>query len=193
MPWEKQFDEAQVLDRAMEAFWARGYEATSVNDLVAATGINRGSLYGAFSDKHTLFVRVLERYDQQHRRQFLQDIAEQHGPREAIVAAFRQVAEAALGGRNRNGCLLVNTAMELSPHDPEIERLVRSSLEEVEEFFRSMIDAGKAKGTIPKTVSSTETAQMLLSLFLGLRVITRSRPDKSLMNVIVAQVEANLG
>lgn len=192
MPWEKQFDESQVLDRAMQAFWARGYEATSVNDLVAATGINRGSLYAAFSDKHTLFVRALERYDQQHRQRFLEDIEAGHAPREAIVETFRQVVDSALGGRNRNGCLLVNTAMELSPHDPEVERIVRAGFEDVEAFFRSMIEAGKADGTIPASVATIETAQMLLSLFLGLRVITRSRPDKALMNTVVAQVEAGL-
>lgn len=193
MPWEKQFDSEQVLDRAMQAFWAHGYEATSVADLVSATGINRGSLYAAFTDKHTLFVRALERYDLEHRRRFLEDIAAHHAPREAIVETFRRVVDAALGGRNRNGCLLVNTAMELSPHDPEVERIVRAGLEDVEAFFQSMIEAGKADGSIPAGVASTETAQMLLSLFLGLRVITRSRPDKALMNTIVAQVEANLG
>lgn len=192
MPWEKQFDESQVLDRAMQAFWARGYEATSVNDLVAATGINRGSLYAAFSDKHTLFVRALERYDQQHRQRFLEDIEAGHAPREAIVETFRRVVDSSLGGRNRNGCLLVNTAMELSPHDPEVERIVRAGLEDFEAFFRSMIEAGKTDGTIPASVATIETAQMLLSLFLGLRVITRSRPDKALMNTVVAQVEAGL-
>ena len=192
MPWQKQYDEADVLNRAMEAFWARGYEATSITDLVAVTGINRGSLYNAFTDKRTLFLRAIEHYDKQHRRDFLAAVAQDHPPREAVLAAFEQVVESAKNGRNRKGCLLVNTALELSPHDREIEKVVKASLEEVEAFFRSMIEAAQEQGTIRPDIPAAETAQLLFGLFLGLRVITRCRPDTSLMNLIVKQAGALL-
>ena len=192
MPWEKQYDESHVLDRAMEAFWVNGYEATSINDLVAATGINRGSLYHAFTDKHEFFLRALQHYDRRHREDFLAAVARKHAPREAILAAFRQVVAAAESGRDRKGCLLVNTALELSPHDPEVERIVKASLEKVEHFFRSMIKAGQKEGTIRADLSAVETARLLFSLFLGLRVITRSRPERALMSTIARQAEALL-
>lgn len=188
MPWDKQYDEGEVLDRAMEAFWARGFEATSINDLVAATGINRGSLYTAFTDKRTLFIRALRHYDRRHREDFLRAAATAYPPREAIIAAFREVVAA----DNRKGCLLVNTALELSPYDPEIERLVQASLDEVERFFREMIEAAQREGTVRAEIPAAETAQVLFSLFLGLRVATRSRPDVTLMNTIVRQAEALL-
>jgi TetR/AcrR family transcriptional repressor of nem operon len=192
MPWQKQYDEAEVLKRATEAFWARGYDATSINDLVAATGIHRGSLYAAFTDKRGLFLRALEHYDREHRQAFLTTLERDHGPREAIREAFRQVAAASQSGRNRKGCLLVNTALELAPHDPAIEKIVRAKLEAVEAFFRGRIMAAQQVGTIRPEVPAAETARVLFALFVGLRVITRSRPDKAVIKAIVTQAEALL-
>jgi TetR/AcrR family transcriptional repressor of nem operon len=192
MPWEKQYDETDVLERAMEAFWARGYEATSINDLVAATGINRGSLYAGFSDKRSLFLRALDHYDREHRQAFVLALERDHAPREAILAAFRQVVEACEEGRNRKGCLLVNTAIELSLHDSDIGDIVKAKLEEVETFFRARIEAAQKEGTIRPEIPAAEKARVLFGLFIGLRVITRSRPDPVLMASIVNQVEALL-
>jgi len=192
MPWAKQYNENEVLDRAMDAFWARGYEATSINALVEATGLNRGSLYTAFDDKKVLFLRSLEHYDRLHRRDFLEAMTRDHAPREAILEAFRSVVEQAREGTNRKGCLLVNTALEMSPHDPEIDRVIQASLETVEDFFRTMIEQAQEAGTIPAERDDGQTAQHLFGLFLGLRVITRSRPDAALMATIVSQAEALL-
>jgi len=193
MPWQKQYDETDVLARAMEAFWARGYEATSINDLVAATGINRGSLYAGFTDKRSLFLRALEHYDREHRRGFLGALERNYGPKDAILGAFRQVVASCDAGRNRKGCLLVNTALELSPHDPEIGRIVQAKLEAVESFFRNRIEAGQKDGTLRPKIPAAETARVLFALFVGLRVITRSRPDRAVMTSIVNQAEALLG
>ena len=192
MPWEKSYNEAEVLDRAMQAFWAHGYEATSMRDLVTATGINRGSIYAAFTDKRTLFVRALHHYDKHHRTDFLAGIEKRHRPAEAIAAAFDEVIAAALEGSGRKGCLLVNTALELSPHDPEIDRIVRDSLTALELFFRAMIERGQQDGSIRSDLHAARTAQALLGLFLGLRVLTRSRPEKALLESIGKQARAML-
>lgn len=190
MPWEKTYNEADVLDRAMQAFWAHGFEATSMRDLVAATGINRGSIYSAFTDKRTLFLRALSHYDRRHRQDFLKTIEQQHEPAEAVCAVFDEVIGAALDGGSRDGCLLVNTALELSPHDPEIDAIVRESLMAVEVFFRSMIERGQAAGSIRGDLDAAATAAALLSLFLGLRVLTRSRPERPLLDNIAKQARA---
>ena len=193
MPWEKQYDETKVLDRAMETFWSRGYEATSINDLVAATGINRGSLYAAFTDKRTLFLRALERYDLQYREDFLSTLAAEHDPRSAIVEAFRAVIAGARSGRARRGCLLVNTSMELSPHDPEIDKLIRVRLAKVERFFRSMVEAAQRDGTVNRRLDADNTGKRLFGLFIALRVLARSRPERSVMDAIRRQAEDLLG
>ena len=100
--------------------------------------------------------------------------------------------EACDEGRNRKGCLLVNTALELSPHDPDIERIVQAKLEAVESFFRNRIEDAQKDGTIGPKVQAAETARVLFALFMGLRVITRSRPDRDLMASIVNEAAALL-
>lgn len=192
MPWDKQYDETDVLDRAMVAFWANGYEATSISDLVDVTGINRGSIYAAFEDKRTLFVRALERYDRQHRLAFLSNIENSNGPKSAIIAIFDAVITSALEGAKPSGCLLVNTALELSEHDPEIARIVRDSLNELEQFFARMVAKGQAEGQLPASLNSQQTGAGLLALFLGLRVLSRSRPEPHLLAAIAEQARLQL-
>lgn len=187
MPWEKRYDEANVLTLAMQAFWARGYEATSMSDLVAATGINRGSIYAAFTDKHTLFVQALKHYDRHHRSSFLTAIKKHHRARGAILAVFDSAIESAISGDKRCGCMLVNTALELSAHDPEVEDIVRDSLIALEHFFRSAIAEGQADGSVAANRDPVPTAQALLGLFLGLRVLSRARPEKPLLTALSTQ------
>ncbi len=192
MPWDKQYDETDVLDRAMVVFWANGYEATSISDLVDATGINRGSIYAAFEDKRTLFVRALEHYDRQHRLAFLSNIENNNGPKSAIIAIFDAVITSALEGAKPSGCLLVNTALELSEHDPEIARIVRDSLTELEQFFARMVARGQAEGQLPDSLNSQQAGAGLLALFLGLRVLSRSRPEPHLLAAIAEQARLQL-
>ena len=190
MPWEKQFDSDAALEKAMAAFWARGYEATSVQDLVDCMGINRGSLYATFGDKRQLFLAALRRYDERHRKVWVAGLTGAMAPRAAVLAVFEDAVAAALDAKARDGCLLVNTALELSPHDPEIAALIAQSLEEMEGFFRVNIEEGQAEGTIPERVDGAEVAGALLSLFLGLRVLARSRPEEPLLRAIARQAEA---
>ena len=190
MPWEKQYKESEVLERAMRAFWAHGYEATSINDLVQATGINRGSLYAAYADKRALFIEALRHYDRHYRIGYLESFAETYGPREAILAVFDGAAKAAFDSSTPGGCLLVNTALELSPHDPEIQSFVQTSLADVETFFRTRIEAAQKEGTVSSDARPAELAKSLLGLFLGLRVLTRSNPDRSTLDAVTKQAEA---
>jgi TetR/AcrR family transcriptional repressor of nem operon len=189
MPWEKTYNEEDVLTRAMEAFWARGYEATSMSDLVKATGINRGSMYAAFTDKRNLFIRALTYYDRRHREEYLRNVRANNAPRDAIITAFEDAIAATGDGTDRRGCLLVNTSLELSPHDAEIDGIVRASFTEVEGFFHNCIEDGQAAGEIDRSIDPSETARALLGLFIGLRVLMRSRPEPGVMTAIVAQAK----
>lgn len=193
MPWEKAYDETEVLERAMRAFWAHGYEATSMSDLVEATGINRGSIYAAFTDKRGLFLRALRHYDRVHRADYLERVAARHAPREAILEAFAAAARGSGRDGNPPGCLLVNTALELSPHDAEVRGFVNACVHEVEQFFFTCIEAAKKDGTVRKSMPSRQTAQVLLGLFLGLRVLARSNPDKAAFQAITSQARTMLG
>jgi TetR/AcrR family transcriptional repressor of nem operon len=193
MPWEKRFDSEAVLDKAMQAFWSRGYEATSMQDLVDCMGINRGSLYATFGDKRSLFIQALRHYDSRERKAWVAALAAVKSPRESILAAFDGAVSAALDQGSRDGCLLVNTALELSPHDEEIAEIVAQSLAEMEAFFRGRIEAGQRTGEIPDTVEAGEAARALLGLFIGLRVLSRSRPEPALLRSLRQQAEALIG
>lgn len=175
MPWEKKFDHTEVLEKAARAFWARGYEATSMADLVAATGINRGSIYSTFTDKRGLFRRALQHYDDIYRSRFLAKLAMDYPPREAIVAAFRSAAT--MMPDRPAGCLVVNSALELAPHDAEIADDLRDSMAGLRRFLADRLLAAAAMQAIPQERAETGTVEHLFALFMGVRVITRAGLD----------------
>ncbi len=193
MPWEKRFDADQVLDTVMQAFWARGYEATSMQDLVARTGVNRASLYATYGDKHALFLSALRMYDEKMRRKLLADLEAGYGPREAIRQLFLAFANRIGKAGGNRGCFLTNTALELAAHDPQARRVVVHAQEEIEAFFARMIVKGRLQKEIAHHVDSAETARGLLASLLGLVVLTRSRPDRMLLGSIVDDVVRRLG
>jgi TetR/AcrR family transcriptional repressor of nem operon len=192
MPWEKTFDRERTLGRATRLFWRRGYEATSIQDLVSGLGINRGSLYATFGGKRSLFLEALLHYDDEHRRAFTDRHRQRRSARKAITGAFEEVIETSTRGGSRDGCLLVNTALELAPHDGQVAAIVDRALRDVETFFADMIERGQNQNEIPGSVRRTDTARALLSLFIGLRVLSRSRPDRAVFRSIVRQAEAML-
>ena len=189
MPRKKEFDVDAVLDKAMTAFWTRGYEATSLNDLLDCMQIQRASLYNAFGDKHTLFLETLRRYDTIYHQAEIEKLLKIPSPRRAILRLFEDIITSVLENKARKGCFLVNTALELSPHDPEVAEVVREAFIKRELFFRKMIEKGRTGGEISQTVVPTATARALLSLYIGLRVLSRSRPEKALLQSIGKQVK----
>lgn len=185
MPWEKQFNRDNVLDKAMQLFWSRGYSATSMQDLVDAMGINRGSLYATFGDKHALFLAALRMFDEQVRVRLLSNLTAEFSPREAICELFRTFQrEAALPNGNR-GCLLTNSALELAAHDPSVAKIVAEAQSQIETFFQSRIEAGREAGEIPPGRPASELSRGLLASLLGLMVLIRSRPDPILLGSVV--------
>ncbi len=187
MPRKKAFDIDTAMHKAMEAFWKRGYEATSLDDLLDCMQIQRASLYNAFGDKRTLFIGTLRRYVILDKA----DIAKRlriSSPRQAILGVFRDTITAVMKHGPSKGCFLINTALELSPHDPEVAEIVGSAFTYMEkQFFRRLIEKGRAIGEIPKSVRPAPTARALLSLFIGLRVLSRCHPEKLLMESIAKQ------
>ncbi|MGI9391119.1 MAG: TetR/AcrR family transcriptional regulator [Boseongicola sp.] len=187
MPWEKTYDSAEVIDRAKHAFWGTGYEATSISNLLDATGLNRGSLYAEFGDKRGLFLEALRAYDANQREAFLGELAANNAPLEAVAAAFSVAAEVPKDGVTPTGCLLVNTALELAPHDPEVRAFIKVSFAAVEQFFADRLHDAKRRGELKACVDPDTAAKTLLGMFLGLRVLTRSGADASARRAIVTQ------
>lgn len=188
MPWEKQFDREETLGRVMDQFWLHGYEATSIQNLVECTGLNRASLYATFGDKRSLFLTALKMYDERVRQRLLADLAVRYEPLEAIRQLFLTFVEGVYEIDGNRGCFLTNTALELAPHDKEVGKIVANSQEQIEAFFFRMIKLGKAQGSISEDVKPGQAARGLLASLIGLFVLTRSRPDGRLLKSILEDV-----
>jgi len=192
MPWEKNFDVDETLDRAMRLFWAHGFEATSMEDLVQGMGINRGSIYSTFGDKRKLFIAALNRYDATCRKSQLAALEHEHLPRDAIKALFDGWIDRVTSDSENSGCFLTNTALELAAHDDDIGRIVAESQRDIEKFFRRLIKKGQAGGEIETSLSATKVAQSLLAALIGMLVLSRSRPDRKLLKSVADGAMAQL-
>lgn len=193
MPRKKEFDVDTVLNKAMQAFWARGYEGTSLKDLLSCMQIQRASLYSTFGDKHSLFLDTLRRYDVLYSQTEAARRAKMPSPRQAIIGLFQDLVTKVVEHGQCNGCFLVNTALELSPHDPAAAEIVRKAFIYIErKFFRKMIEKGRALGEIDKSIMPAPTSRALLGLLIGMAVLSRSRPEKLLLQSIAHQAEVLL-
>jgi TetR/AcrR family transcriptional regulator, transcriptional repressor for nem operon len=176
----REFDEADVLDAAMDCFWRNGYEATSVRDLAARMGITCASLYNAFGDKRTLFRQVVQRYAERSTRERISRLEASLPPKQAVRAFLGEIVERSTGG-DRRGCLLVNTALEAAPDDPELRAEVAAHLAEIEAFFYRAVTAAQQDGSVPPDRAPDDIARLLLGITLGLRVLARSTPERELL------------
>lgn len=184
MPWEKRFDVEQTLSRAMQAFWARGYEATSMQDLVHATGVNRASLYATYGDKRDLFLAALRKYDGEVRDRTLEELGRTLPPGKAIAAVFNKFIDQTRQPAGNWGCFLVNTALELAAHDPAIAALVNAAQDDIEAFFLAMIRKGQQSGEFRRDIDAGRAANHALATLLGMLVMIRSRPDEGYLGAV---------
>lgn len=184
MPWEKRFDIDETLTRAMQTFWSHGYEATSMQDLVTATGINRASIYATYGDKRALFLTALRKYDGEIRRRMLAELAETTPPAEAIASVFDKFISQTSVPQGNWGCFLVNTALELAAHDGEIAELVNAAHDEIEAFFLAMIRKGQQSGAFAADRDAKPLAHQALAALLGMLVMIRSRPKEESLTAV---------
>lgn len=188
----REFDEAAALDAAVLCFWRKGYEATSVRDLADSMGLTGASMYNAFGDKRTLYRRALNRYLDVGARERIERFENSLPPYEALQAFFFDIIERSLADKDHKGCLLVNSALEVAPHDREFGRVVSKVLVEIQGFFLRCVEAGQATGSISRSQPAESLSQMLLGILMGIRVLARARPERSLLEGIVQPVFALL-
>jgi TetR/AcrR family transcriptional regulator, transcriptional repressor for nem operon len=181
----KEFEPERALGRAIDLFWSAGYEATSVQELLDAMGIGRGSLYATFGDKRALFVAALDRYREEAESIAIAALEAEGSPKEAIEAVFEGLVSRLAGQKEpRRGCLLANTAVELVARDPEVGERVRNHVARLEDAFERAIVRGQSAGEIPARHSPTVLARFLVNNSLGLRVLARTgAPQQTLKDV----------
>jgi TetR/AcrR family transcriptional repressor of nem operon len=180
----KAFDEQHAIDKAVDCFWSRGYDATSVRDLGEAMGIGGASLYNAFGDKRALFVKCLERYANRSSRERMARIEEKNAPKDAIRAFLGEIVERSLKDSDCKGCLLVNSALDVAPHDAAIGAAVAGYLDEIRDFFRRNIEAARRAGAVPRGIDAEAVSGHLLGVLMGIRALTRVKPERKLLESV---------
>ncbi|BCH32294.1 TetR family transcriptional regulator [Mesorhizobium sp. L-8-10] len=168
----REFDQPAALAAAMDQFWRRGYEATSVRDLAGAMSITGASLYNAFGDKRSLFRDCLEAYIDAYARRRIAELDACEDPIRGIQAFFDDLVEASLN--DRRGCLLINSAMEVAPWDTELAALIEDCLREIEDGFCRALNRLSAAGPRRASGSERSTARLMLSAVMALRVLARA-------------------
>ena len=189
MPWEKQFDVEDALERAQNTFWAEGYEATSMDCLLKRMGINRGSFYDTFGSKREVLVQALQRYYWRDRVPFFRKVVHGKPPRKAITAVFESMIDPSAGLQARHGCFLVNSALEIAPKDREVARIVRHAFADIEKFFAALVRQGQKAGEIRKSRNSMVMGRNLMNQLLGLMVLVRARAPRPVLASVVKQAE----
>ena len=191
MPWEKQFNRDEALKRAGRLFWRRGYEKSSMTALLKAMGIQKGSFYATFGSKRQILMEALDEY-----------IATRFGgfrargdesPLRALRRHLDEVVDESIGEQRSAGCFLVNSALELAPHDRQVGEVVTKTLDAHAGFYRSLLDDAKSRGELPKRYDTARHAQGLLALVLGMRVMARGGMPAGTIRAVRAQAEELLG
>ncbi|WP_327428553.1 MULTISPECIES: TetR/AcrR family transcriptional regulator [unclassified Streptomyces] len=176
----KEFDPDAALQSALELFWRRGYEATSMADLVEHLGVGRASIYATFGNKHELYLKALDRYRETRDPQLLRELSQPGPALPAVRTVVRRFAtEAATEERRLSGCFVTNTAAELAPHDTAAARRVEHSWDHIETLLHSALVRAQAQGELPEDRDPRTLARMLLVLMQGLRVVGKASTDPS--------------
>ncbi|NIY76268.1 TetR/AcrR family transcriptional regulator [Thalassospira sp. HF15] len=178
MPRPRAFDEESVLDNAMNIFWSKGFEATSIQDLVDETGLNRASMYASFGDKKALFLRVLDHYSQKISAKRFADLRTIEDGRTAIEKTFRDTAKTGCAEGRHKGCLMVNSGMELAPHDPETAAIAHQAFRRAEDIFAAALKRAIEQGTISKDKNVRALARFLVGSFQGVQLMSRRGADQ---------------
>jgi TetR/AcrR family transcriptional regulator, transcriptional repressor for nem operon len=189
----RKFVEDQVVGAARDQFWAHGYTGTSLDDLVAVTGLGRGSLYGAFGDKHTIFMRALDEYSTATMaavRAELRDSAESAYDR--LVGHIRSMARANATDSKRRGCLTAKSAAELAATDKAVARRVKRFLDRYQSELAETIAAAQREGDVDSAVNSRDLAALVLALLRGMEALRKGGASSATITTVGEQAVALL-
>lgn len=176
MPRVKQFDEAEILNKAMELFWEKGFHATSMQDLVSHLGINRASLYDTFGSKEVLFQNAVEHYIEVSGSCIRTLFEEENDVRVGLKKLFDMAINESLCDLSKKGCFVVNTTTELIPGDEAIQEMLQKNRENMEAVFVDYIQKGIDKGQIDASKNAQDVGLMFFGLYNGLRVLAKVDP-----------------
>ncbi|MBJ8072463.1 transcriptional regulator [Bacillus mycoides] len=178
----REFDEEKALDAAMQLFWEKGYATTSLSDLTAKMEIQRPSLYAAFGDKEGLFEAALRRYTNLHATSIRTKLQKEQSVKESIRMFFENMVEEEYKRESNKGCFCINTMVEIAPHNEKFEVLTREHQMYLSVIFQELIAKGIQSGELQSDVNAKALAQTLVTSLIGLTVLMKSRPERSVID-----------
>ncbi|MGG0458305.1 TetR/AcrR family transcriptional regulator [Bacillus mycoides] len=178
----REFDEEKALDAAMQLFWEKGYATTSLSDLTAKMEIQRPSLYAAFGDKEGLFEAALRRYTNLHAASIRTKLQKEQSVKESIRMFFENMVEEEYKRESNKGCFCINTMVEIAPHNEKFEVLTREHQMYLSVIFQELIAKGIQSGELQSDVNAKALAQTLVTSLIGLTVLMKSRPERSVID-----------
>lgn len=180
-----EFDPGEVISAATQAFWAKGYEATSMQNLLEATSLSKSSLYQAFGGKRQLFSKCISAYTDQMVGMLQERLTSSRTPLEFIRSTLVEIGSEGAGGKPPVGCLIINTASEFGQRDPEFSEWVDIGISRIRAVMEKAVDRAQRSGEIPKTRSASVLADYLMSSIAGLRTMVKAgTPTKKLLGVV---------
>lgn len=185
MAREKAFDKDEVLRKALNLFWEKGYNATSMQDLIDGLGISRSSLYDTFGDKRSLYVQALEAYRQTASVPLVQLIDNATDIRQFLKRLFSTTIRECTSADGSKGCFVTNAAVELAPHDDDIAKFVQEDQNSIEDALTRAFDKAQADGQITSKESPRSLARFILNTITGLRIVAKSHAGKKKYDDIV--------
>lgn len=181
----KDFDEQDVLKKAIQLFSRKGYAATSMQDVVETLGISRSSLYDTFGDKHQLYLKALKAYRQENIKQLESQIEKASSMKEAIRDLLEATVKDLLQDRQQKGCLLTNAGVELASQDRDVRAIVCQGEQQIEQLFLQALTKGQESGEIPTKQSAQSLARFLSITIKGFQVAAKSNRDPTFFEDII--------
>ena len=188
----KDFDEKEVLCKAIDLFWHKGYNGTSMQDLVDGLGISRSSLYDTYGDKHTLFIKSLESYQNDASKQVCAIVSSAESAKATIKKLLEFITSGLLDDTKHKGCFMVNAEVEVAPHDQQVSQLICQNDQQVEDAFYAVIIKGQDNGEINPTKDARALARFTFNTVKGMRVTAKSTTDRAVFDDIISMAIAAL-
>lgn len=188
MPRTEDFNREQVLDKAKNAFWLKGYNGTSMQDLVDATGLNRSSIYNSFGSKMELYQQSLKQYQNESSAIFDKAKQQERSAIETIGLIFVYVLEDILGDEERKGCMLINCYTEMGNQDVQLNTIFSANQERLVSIFKDLVEMGQEDGSIKKTEKSELLAYYLTSAFQGFRITGMNTANPKVLKSIIQNI-----
>jgi TetR/AcrR family transcriptional repressor of nem operon len=182
----REFNESEALGNAMSLFWREGYENASLNDITAATGLSKSSLYDTFGSKHELLLSSIQFYEDQLVVPSLTVLAEDPSPRAGIAKRFEMVIESMTSPGRRCGCLLANSTLELGERDPAVAKKLAATQSRIEKAYAQAIERGQAAGEIDSAASAKSLAHYIMACLMGIVCLSKAGSDASKLREIAA-------